>query len=273
MEDNNSPHWQYDDIFPGQQPDKKGAPQQPSIHSDITQPVPDEQSQSLDASQRLVLPGQQPPASSFYSDTTQTIGPVPSPQPPPLNQAPNQLPFPGQAVPPSNSAPARKWKLSAMVAWTLVAVLVSTLLFFFTQSALGALGTQRGQGAATHSPVTAVNHAPSSGSYSAPNTNGVPVQTVGTVAITPGNIQVTKDCAVDNGYRCTITLIAAHGQNSAQSWQAETPDLKTKFHPQMGTLQPGQQQQIILYVYNQCPYTGQMVFTVGGSTTSVPLQC
>jgi len=269
MEDNYSPHWQYDDALPNQQsdqnqqPDKKDVPQQSSTGNVPQQPFPDQQPQRPDASQRPVLPGQQPPASSFHNDTTQEFNPVAPTQPSLLNQPFNQ--FSGHIRPPANGFPARKWKLSAMVAWTLVAVLVSTLLFFFAQSALGALGTQRGQVTATPSPVTTVNHKP--------NTNAGPIQNVGALAITPGNIQVTKDCQVDHGYRCTITLMAAKGQTSAQSWEADAQNLRTKFHPKNGTLQPGQQQQIILYVYNQCPYTGQIDFTVDDSTASIPLQC
>ena len=271
MEDNTSPHWQYDDPPPNQQSDKQDAPQQPST-GDVPQlPFPNEQAQHQGAFQKLVLPGQQQsPAPSFHSDATQIIGPAATTQPQQPNQAPNQLP--GYAGPPANgSSPDKKWKLSAMIAWTLVAVLVSTLLFFFAQSALGALGTgsQKGHVAATPSPVTTVNH----GSTTMPNPNTTPVQNVGTIAIVPGNIQVTKDCQVDHGYRCTITLTAAQGQSHAQSWEAETDNLRTNFHPHEGTLQPGQQQQIILYVYNQCPYTGQMVFTVDDSSASVPLQC
>jgi hypothetical protein len=269
MEDNTSPHQQYDNTLQNQQPDKNEVPQQPSTGNVPQQPFPDEQTQQLDDSQKLVLPGQQPPTPSFHSDATQTFDSVPSPQPQQLNQAPNQAP--GYVGPPANGSSSNKWKLSAMIAWTLVAVLVSTLLFFFAQSALGALGTssQKGQVAATPSPVTTANHVPTI----TPNTNATPVQNIGTIAIAPGNIQVTRDCQVDNGYRCTITLMAAQGQSRAQSWEAETDNLKTKFHPHEGTLQPGQQQQIILYVYNQCPYTGHMVFTVDDSTASVPLQC
>lgn len=270
-DDNNSPHWQYDDTLPNQppdqnqQPDKNDVSQQSSTGNVPQQPFPNEQSQRPDDSQKLVLPGQQPPASSFHSDATQTLDPMASAQPPLLNQAPNQPP--GHAGPPANgSSSNRKWKLSAMIAWTLVAVLGSTLLFFFAQSALGALGTQRGQVIATPSPGTTANHVPTTN-------NATPVQNVGALVITPGNIQVTRDCQVDHGYRCTITLMAAQGQTNAQSWEAEAQNLRTKFHPKEGTLQPGQQQQIILYVYNQCPYTGQIVFTVDDSTASVPLQC
>src|SRR5579884_105465 len=111
MEDNTSPHWQYDDPPPNQQPDKQDAPQQSST-GDVPQlPFPDEQAQHQDASQKLVLPGQQSPAPSFHSDATQTIGPEAATQPQQLNQAPNHLP--GYAGPPANSSSSdKKWKLS-----------------------------------------------------------------------------------------------------------------------------------------------------------------
>ncbi|HEY7417035.1 MAG TPA: hypothetical protein VH593_17745 [Ktedonobacteraceae bacterium] len=243
MEDNTSSQQRDDNHLPNQPPNKQNVPQQP----------PAKQLQNQDAFQKLVLPGQQLPVSSFHSDETQIIGPILSSPPPPYQ-------LPGHASSSPSSSPAKKWKLSAMVAWTLVAVLALTLFFFVVQSAIGALGAPQGQ--PTASPTTALT----------PSPTATPVQNVSTITITPSNIQVTRDCQNDDGFRCTLTLKATQGQDSA-SWQAETQDLKTHFHPRAGTLQPGQQQQIILYIENRCPFTGQIRFTGGHLMTSVSLHC
>jgi hypothetical protein len=46
------------------------------------------------------------------------------------------------------------------------------------------------------------------------------------------------------------------------------------FSPQQGWLEPGSQQQVIIYIYASCPRTGQLLFrTQDGTSASVTWTC
>ncbi len=103
-----------------------------------------------------------------------------------------------------------------------------------------------------------------------------PVQgtaTIQGVSILPTHFSVQSDCQVDNGYRCTITLYAAQNISDDLQWQASSDGITTKFSPPDGSIAQGQQQQVIVYIYDSCPYNGTLLFSIGNDNLTVPVNC
>lgn len=97
--------------------------------------------------------------------------------------------------------------------------------------------------------------------------------TVQGVSILPAHLSVQSDCQHDNGYRCTITLYATQSIADDIQWQASSDGMSTRFNPESGRLERGQQQQVIVYIYNTCPYNGTLLFTIGNDNLTVPVSC
>ncbi len=97
--------------------------------------------------------------------------------------------------------------------------------------------------------------------------------TIQGVSILPTHFTVPSDCQPDNGYRCTVTLYAAQNINDDLSWQASSEGITTKFSPPDGQLEQEQQQQVIVYIYDPCPYNGTLLFTIGNDNLTVPVRC
>ncbi len=97
--------------------------------------------------------------------------------------------------------------------------------------------------------------------------------TIQGVSILPTHLTVQSDCQPDNGYRCTVTLYAAQNITDDLSWQASSEGITTKFSPPDGQLEQGQQQQVIVYIYDPCPYNGTLLFTIGNDNLTVPISC
>ncbi len=93
------------------------------------------------------------------------------------------------------------------------------------------------------------------------------------ISILPTHFAVQSDCQIDNGYRCTITLYAAQNISDDVQWQASSDGITTKFSPPDGSIGSGQQQQVIVYIYNPCPYNGTLLFSIGNDNLTVPVNC
>lgn len=93
------------------------------------------------------------------------------------------------------------------------------------------------------------------------------------VSVTPGSFDIQNDCQSDNGYRCTVTLALASDANDSVSWSASLDGVDHSFHPRRGNLDPGQQQQIIIYLYDTCPIDAQFNVAVRHQHLNVPLHC
>jgi hypothetical protein len=129
--------------------------------------------------------------------------------------------------------------------------------------------------ATTAQPTQAVPHV-----VATPAATQIPTQTPvvqGTATIDgltaiPNHFAVQSDCQVDNGYRCTVTL---YGQNKEDTihWKASSKNIATKFSPASGKLKAGDQQQVIVYIYNACPYNGTLIFTVDNEHITLPVMC
>ena len=94
------------------------------------------------------------------------------------------------------------------------------------------------------------------------------------LSITPDHFNAALDCTFAQGrYSCIITLAWSKGHHNTLKWSVSRSGLTATFSPSKGKLRPGQQQQIVLHVYNNCPHSGSLIFSLGGKTITVPWSC
>jgi len=95
------------------------------------------------------------------------------------------------------------------------------------------------------------------------------------VSVTPDAFNVRNDCDNnDNGYSCTATLSASSDESGNVDWSVSS-NLQTDFNPSGGTLAPGQDQQVIINIYNNCSYKGNIKFMINGTekVLTLPVTC
>lgn len=202
-----------------------------------------------------------------------------------VNQANTRLFLPGPLTSPmgktiagtpmsstGTSGGAQKVRLSLALVWlSLVAILALVLGVLF--AVLPLLSQPK------HNPSTQVStHIPSvsTRTQSTEVVPQTPVQgttNINGLSILPTHFTVQSDCQPDNGYRCTATLYAAQSIDNNIQWQASSEGVITKFSPPSGKIEQGQQQQVIIYIYNPCPYSGTLLFAVGDDKLTVPVSC
>ena len=94
------------------------------------------------------------------------------------------------------------------------------------------------------------------------------------LTITPDHFNATIDCMFAQGrYKCIITLALSKDYHNRLKWSVSRSGLTATFSPAKGRLRPGQQQQIVLHVYNNCPHNGLLIFSVAGKTITIPWSC
>ncbi len=94
------------------------------------------------------------------------------------------------------------------------------------------------------------------------------------LTITPDHFNATIGCTFAQGrYKCIITLTLSKDHHNKLQWSVSRSGLTATFSPSKGRLRPGHQQQIILYVYNNCPHSGLLIFSVAGKTITIPWSC
>ncbi len=94
------------------------------------------------------------------------------------------------------------------------------------------------------------------------------------LTITPDHFNATIGCTFAQGrYKCIITLTLSKDHHNKLKWSVSRSGLTATFSPSQGRLRPGHQQQIDIYVYNNCPHSGSLVVSVGGKTITIPWSC
>nr|BBH93999.1 hypothetical protein KTA_21980 [Thermogemmatispora argillosa] len=98
-------------------------------------------------------------------------------------------------------------------------------------------------------------------------------QTAATIelAIFPQSLS-PANCLPDNGYRCTVTLMAS-GPAGSVHWQAWAQGVAARVNPASGSIEPGQQQQLIIYLPATCPASGKIIFSWNDQQLSLPWRC
>jgi hypothetical protein len=94
------------------------------------------------------------------------------------------------------------------------------------------------------------------------------------LTIIPDHFNATRGCTFAQGrYRCIITLTLSKNHHNKLKWSVSSSGLTATFSPSKGRLGPGHQQQIVIYIYNDCPHSGSLIFSVGGKTFSIAWSC
>lgn len=250
---------------------------------------------------RILLPGQEAITPTTYSDQTMPLnigslpphasnGPaasVPSvaPKVEPLGASvlyppiPAAYPNSGQVPPiiPTRRKHARFSKGSWLLVLTIgVAVIVVVLALLVIPVSAFWLPQNTAKTASKVVPTTAVpTPIPTVAPTAIPTPTPADANAVSAngVSVTPGSFDIQNDCQPDNGYRCTVTLALASDANDTVSWSASLNGVDHSFHPHRGSLDPGQQQQIIIYLYDTCPIDAQFDVVVRHQHLNVPLHC
>ncbi len=125
--------------------------------------------------------------------------------------------------------------------------------------------------------VTQATTAPTPTHTSTPTPTQTPIvqgtTTIGGLMVSPGHFSVQSDCQVDNGYRCTVTLFALQDVEDTIHWKGSSDVLNTKFSPASGKIKADHQQQVVVYIYNQCPYKGMLIFSFKNEQLTIPVHC
>ncbi len=245
---------------------------------------------------RILLPGQEAVTATTYSDQTMplNIGHLPTtapnisapsvavPKAEPLGASifypPIAASYPGSyqvpPVPPNGQNRARfsrgTWWLILPIGIAIIAIVLALLVIPVSASWLPQITAKTAPKSvvptpAAPSPIPTAIPTPTPMDTNAVSTNGV--------TLTPGDFNIQNDCQPDNEYRCTITLALAPDATNAVSWSASLSGVDHDFHPRRGRLEPGQQQQIIIYIYETCPIDAQFDVAMKHQHLNVPLHC
>ena len=94
------------------------------------------------------------------------------------------------------------------------------------------------------------------------------------LTIIPDHFDATTGCTfAQSRYRCIITLTLSRNHHDKLIWSISRSGLTATFSPSKGSLLPGHLQQIVIYIYNDCPHSGSLIFSMRGKTISIPWTC
>jgi len=95
------------------------------------------------------------------------------------------------------------------------------------------------------------------------------------LTVSPGGFSAPTDCPMRGHlYICTAILALSQNAPGGLMWSAASSGLRqVSFSPSSGTLSPGQQQQVQIAVRSDCPATGSLLFSAGGSTVTMTWNC
>lgn len=250
---------------------------------------------------RILLPGQEAVTPATYSDQTMplsissppaNVSALPafpsSPKAEPLGASilyppipaayPNSSPIPPTPLHSQNRARFSRntWLLILPIGIALVAIVLGLLVIPVSAFWLPQNATKTASKSVASQPTTAAPaQIPTSVPTPVPTPTATDANSASTngVTVTPSSFDIQNDCQPDNEYRCTITLALASDADSAVSWSASLKGVDHDFHPRRGRLEPGQQQQIIVYLYETCPIDAEFDVAVKHQHLTVPLHC
>jgi hypothetical protein len=95
------------------------------------------------------------------------------------------------------------------------------------------------------------------------------------VTMMPNQFNVQNDCQPnDQGFSCIVTLALSQDANNAVSWSASVNGVESSLDLHRGTLQPGDQQQINVSLFDTCPIEASLKVTIGRHRMpKIPLYC
>src|SRR5260370_2577687 len=92
--------------------------------------------------------------------------------------------------------------------------------------------------------------------------------------VTPSSFQLSQDCLKQGShYTCTATLLLSQNYQGNLQWSASGSGANTNFSPPEGTLSPGQQQIVTIFLPRACPLAGLLSFSTENGVTTIPWSC
>jgi len=243
---------------------------------------------------KLFLPGQGSVNPTTYSGNTIPFGMNSSPDDVPtvnvsLSSIPKSEPlgaailssYPNNAqVPPSPPPIHRPFRVSKGAMW--VALPIGLAIFAIVMALVAIpvsaawLANNTAKSPAAQPTTVASTPIPTSIPTAIPTPTVVVANSVSAngITLTPDRFNVQNDCQPDNEFRCTLTLALAPDAADAVSWSASIRGVDSSFHPQHGTLEPGQQQQVIISLFETCPIDASFRVTAKHHNfPKIPLRC
>ena len=107
-----------------------------------------------------------------------------------------------------------------------------------------------------------------------PSPSPTPTPTT-TLTVTPATLPTDTACnqSGNNNYSCIITLQLAQNHTGNLKWSAYSNGISANINPSKGTLSPGGQQNLYIYVNTHCPSTGTLIILTAEGSVSVPWSC
>jgi hypothetical protein len=159
----------------------------------------------------------------------------------------------------------------AVVAIVLALLVIPVSAFWLPQSAPKTASKSVASQPTTAAPASVPTSVPTL--VPTPTAMDANAASTGGVTVTPNSFNVRNDCQPDNEYRCTVTLALSADASNSVSWSASLNGVDHDFHPRRGRLEPGQQEQIIIYLYDTCPIDAEFNVAVKHEHLNVPLHC
>jgi len=126
----------------------------------------------------------------------------------------------------------------------------------------------------TNTPVLASKPAPTAAPSPTPSPTPSPSPIPTTLTVTPQSFHAQSDCQKSGRYYiCTSTLQLPQNHQGDLKWVASSGNLATFINPSKGTIAPGDQQQVTIYVLTSCPHTGTINFSTKEGAVTVPFTC
>jgi serine/threonine protein kinase len=121
------------------------------------------------------------------------------------------------------------------------------------------------------SPAPASKAAPTAAP--SPTATPSPPPTTGLI-VTPSSFQLSRDCSNQfNHFTCTVNLQLSQNFQNNLKWSASGSGAYIYFNPQKGILSPGEGQQVLAFVYANCPQAGSLSFATKNGVTTIPWSC
>lgn len=260
--------------------DKNEMASPPQDEQTQKQPVQAGISQSPAGVTKVFLGDQSSAGPTIYNEDTVAHAPTVPPSPLPFSANASTMPgegYPAQPIPPASGVLRKRsrnkgawWVVGILggLAALIIVVLLGAGLFVLTSHS----STDIPAGVSSNPHATTSSPAASSSPISS-----TPVVAASTatnyLAVIPNHFNARTDCQVDNGYRCTAVVVASQLTPGSVSWFASSSTLSMKFSPASGVVYPNQQQQVIVYIFNACPYSGSLTFSTSRGNIAVPVVC
>lgn len=194
-------------------------------------------------------------------------------------------------------AVVKKFVLLVGIAWAIIAALILSMVFIIIPSAhtLTNIVSPIGQKATprptlqptptahpTAMPTVRPTPVPSPSPIPTPSATATPIATpspspvtIPVLTVSPTSLNGHTDCqSVQFGFRCTVTLSLPQNYPGNAHWTASaSSNITAVFFPSHGTLSPGQQQTVNIFIGKTCSHNGSLIFSTQDSKAVVSWSC